>query len=91
MKFQEGEDCIFIENEQGERIAEITFQRIGDDACINHTYVADCLRGQGIANQLMEHMIAKLKREHRKVSATCSYAQKWMEKHPEEKDMYIDK
>ncbi len=68
----------------GKVLAEITFPAINETTVdINHTFVDDALRGQGIAGQLMELAVQQLIDTNRKAVASCSYAQKWLEKNPE--------
>lgn len=82
MQFQKGCACIYIE-EQGKRIAEITFPIVKGHPCINHTYVDDTLRGQGIASQLVERAVKELVEEKQSFYVTCDYAVLWLQKHPE--------
>ncbi len=66
-------------------LAEVTFPDIDDNTVdINHTFVDDSLRGQGIAGQLMYEAAIKLRREHKKAVLSCSYASAWFHKHREE-------
>ncbi|MGC4020050.1 MAG: GNAT family N-acetyltransferase [Muricomes sp.] len=65
-------------------IAEVTFPDMDDTTVnINHTYVDDSLRGQGIAGKLMEELVLELRQSGKKAVPTCSYAVGWFEKHPE--------
>ena len=69
----------------GNILAEITFPAMDETTVnINHTFVDDSLRGQGIAGKLMELTVQQLEQTGRKAVATCSYAQKWFEKNPEQ-------
>ena len=73
---------IFKEDENGKVIAKITFPETEKGIfCIDHTFVDDSLRGQGIAGQLVQLAVEKIKEQGGKVTATCSYAQRWLEKH----------
>lgn len=75
---------IFYEQE-GRTLAEITFPALDDTTVnIDHTFVDECLRGQGVAGRLMELAAAELERTGRKAVATCSYARRWLEKHPDQ-------
>ncbi|MGI5891933.1 MAG: GNAT family N-acetyltransferase [Bacillota bacterium] len=81
---------IFLNDENGRMIAEITFPEVSQGVVnINHTYVDACLRGQGVAGQLMQAALEKIKQENKKVYATCSYAISWLEKNPEYADISI--
>ncbi len=78
---------IFSENEQGQLLAEITFPPVDNDTvCINHTFVSPSLRGQGVAQQLMEQMAAYLQQHHQKAIITCPFASQWFRKHAEYHD-----
>lgn len=53
--YQKSEHEIYLENEAGERIAEILFPEVEPKVyCIQRTFVDDSLRGQGVAGTLME-------------------------------------
>lgn len=63
-------------------LAEITFLETQKGVfCINHTFVDSSLRGQGVASKLVEMAIQEIKNQNGKVTATCSYAQKWLERY----------
>lgn len=82
-------DRIYMENEQGETIAEVTFPKVSQNKVnVNHTYVDRSLRGQGIADKLLKALAEDLKKNNKKAVATCSYAVDWFEKHPEYEDVY---
>ena len=50
MEFIYEANRIYINDEEGKMIAEITFPLVD----IDHTYVSNVLRGQGIAGKVME-------------------------------------
>ena len=81
MEFKYESNRIYLENEEGKLIAEVTFPTIKDQLVnINHTFVDDSLRGQGIAGKLMEAVGEKIVKENQKAVLTCSYAVRWFEK-----------
>lgn len=80
MNFQKEDTRIFATNAQGQVIAEVTFPQIDDAYCINHTFVDESLRGQGIASQLVEMAVTQIEQQGGRVMATCPYAMKWLEK-----------
>jgi len=89
MEFKYEADKIYLENENGKCIAEVTFPLISENEVnVNHTYVDGSLRGQGIADKLLTALVHNLKKTHKKAIATCPYAVDWFEKHPEYKDVY---
>ncbi|WP_040196704.1 GNAT family N-acetyltransferase [Candidatus Soleaferrea massiliensis] len=87
MEFIVEENRIYCEQD-GKLLAEVTFpQRTDGTVEINHTFVDDALRGQGIAGQLMQGAADSIRRSGRKAVPTCSYAVKWFEKHPDDADI----
>ncbi len=70
------------------RVAEITFVSSGENTIIiDHTYVSDSLRGQGIALQLVNKVVEYARLEHIKIIPQCSYAKKVMTQNEEYKDV----
>ena len=70
-------------------IAEITFPLIGDKLVdIDHTYVSNVLRGQGIAGKLMEEAMKVIEKNGWRANTSCSYAAYWKEEHPESLDLF---
>lgn len=60
--------------------AEITFVSKGDDELsIDHTFVDNSLRGQGLAQKLVDAVADFARSEGKKLSATCPYAVKRLE------------
>ena len=90
MEFTIDKERIYKEDENGKLIAEITFPEEEPGVYnIDHTFVDDSLRGQGIAGQLMEAAVAEIKRLGGSIKATCSYSVVWLEKNPQE-DMDVE-
>ena len=74
--------------ENGKMLAEVCFPALDErtvDIC--HTFVDEALRGRGIAGELMTRAVDALIATDRKAVATCSYAAKWFEQHPEHGDV----
>ncbi len=68
----------------GTILAEVTFPDAEPGVVdINHTFVDERLRGQGIASKLLRQVAQELKETGRRAKPTCSYAVSWFEKHPE--------
>lgn len=83
MDFTFEDDRIYAE-EKGKLLAEITFPEISSGIVeIDHTFVDDSLRGQGIAGNLMEMAVSVIKMADKKIKPTCSYAVSWLKKHKE--------
>ncbi|HCC00580.1 MAG TPA: N-acetyltransferase [Ruminococcaceae bacterium] len=81
-------NCVTATNEQQDVTAEVTFPAVGKDLVdIQHTYVDDSLRGQGIAGKMMELIAQNLRTNHQKAILSCSYAIRWFQHHPEYQDV----
>lgn len=81
-KFETGR--IYSTDEHNELLAETTFvYKNKQEIDIEHTYVSPALRGQGVAGQMMETVVAYLRTEGLKATASCSYANSWLKKNAE--------
>lgn len=79
---------IYLPGSDEQILAEVTFPDMDTTTVnINHTYVSDTLRGQGIAGLLMEALVKQLRVQQKKAVLTCSYAVKWFQNHPEASDV----
>ncbi|WNX84234.1 GNAT family N-acetyltransferase [Agathobaculum sp. NTUH-O15-33] len=91
MDFTTLSGCIYAEDASGKRIAEITFPTVRPGVVdIDHTFVDNSLRGQGVADQLMRAALTEIRADGNRVVATCPYAAAWFEKHPEQADILAD-
>ena len=72
-----------LQKDEADRvIAEITFPETSQGIfVIDHTFVDESLRGQGVASKLVQAAVNEIKKRGGKVEATCSYAKKWLEEH----------
>ena len=64
--------------ENDEEIGEVTFPERDGVYTINHTYVDDRYRGQGVASELVRRAIDEIESRGGSMKATCSYAQLWL-------------
>ena len=87
MEFTQETGRIFARSDSGRLLAEVTFPEQDGVAVINHTFVDDSLRGQGVAGQLLQAVADTLRRQGRKARPTCTYAVHWFETHPEQRDL----
>ena len=74
---------IYALDDNGTLMAEVTFPAHDGIAVIDHTYVDNSLRGQGIASKLVQMAVDKIIADGKKLAATCVYAIAWLERHPE--------
>lgn len=88
MNFINQPNRIYSTDSNGKVVAEVTFPDISDTLInIDHTYVSESLRGNGVGNQLMFAAYNQIKSEDKKTIVTCSYAQTWFERHPGYRDI----
>ena len=84
------ENRIYGNNADGKLVAEITFPEISDGiVVIDHTFVDNSLRGQGVAGQLVQAAAEDLRSSGRKARLTCSYAVTWFSRHPEYQELLL--
>lgn len=74
---------IYSEDNDGKVLSEVTFSTKDGVATIERTFVDDSLRGQGIAGKLVQMAVDKILADGNRVAATCPYAIKWLQQHPE--------
>jgi len=88
MEFKKEESRFYKEDKNGVLIAEIKYRLDDKDSiCIDSTFVNDDYRGQGIAGELLENVVAMAREENKKVHPICPYAKAAFEKNPER---YLD-
>lgn len=64
----------FFMVEDQQRIAEITYQWRDEQTIIaDHTWVDDALRGQGVARQMLDVLVAFAREKKLKIVPVCSY------------------
>ena len=81
MDFIKEKERIYAKDESGKIIAEIEFKEVEKGIFnIYHTFVDESLRGQGIASLLVKEAVKEIGLKDGKVTASCSYAKKWLEK-----------
>ena len=83
MNYIQEPNQIYVLNPQGERIAEVLFPKQSDSVVvINRTFVDPTLRGQGVANTLLEMAYASIEAQNLKAIPTCCYAVTWFKRYP---------
>lgn len=88
MEFKKSEGRIYAQSEDGKLLAEVTFPTGKDGVVdINHTFVDDSLRGQGVAGQLLRAAVDEVRAQGKQTRTSCWYAAQWFERHPEEQDL----
>ena len=83
-----GYSQFYIGESEENALARITFFPCGEDKIIiDHTYVSDALRGQGIAKKLLDKAVEYARCENKKIVPECSFVIKAMAQTEEYKDV----
>lgn len=71
----------------GGRLAECSYQRVGDTLVLHHTAVPAAAQGQGVAAALVKAALDWARAEGLRVRPVCSYVAAYMRRHPETQDL----
>ena len=69
----------YIYDENKEILARLEYRRNGNILDFEHTIVSDKLKGQGIAQKLLDEAVEYARKNNFKVHAVCSYVVKKFE------------
>ena len=84
MEFVTEGNAVRYVDDAGTKLAEVTFPEVELGVVqIDHTFVDESLRGQGIAGQLLERAADAIEAAGLHAVPTCSYAIRWFDTHPE--------
>lgn len=89
IQIEEGETGgrAFIE-ERRELLAEMTYSKAGDSLIIiDHTDVAESMKGQGVGRLLLDVIVAMIRRQGKKIIPLCPYAKSVFDKDPSIRDV----
>ncbi|MBE1555145.1 GNAT family N-acetyltransferase [Sporosarcina limicola] len=85
-----GGDAFAYRNEEdGNMRAEITWTILGDVMVMDHTFVSETLRGQGIAKKLLDRAADYARENELKMEPVCSYVVTAFERYKEYDDIKI--
>mgnify|MGYP001336732929 CR=1 FL=1 len=87
MKLVKEDNRISYVEEDGKLVGEVTFPRIDGILQINHTFVDEAYRGQGIAGKLLDEVVKTLRERGEKALPVCAYSVSYFAKHPENQDV----
>jgi uncharacterized protein len=83
-----GNKGVFYIEEEGEKLAEMTYSQAGDARIIiDHTGVSDKLRGKGAGKQLVAAAVAYARQNNLKVIPLCPFAHALFDKTPAFQDV----
>ncbi len=69
--------------------AEIIWTQLGDIMVVEHTFVDNSLRGQGVAKQLLNRVADYAREKNYKIEAVCSYVVAAFEKSNDYDDVKV--
>ncbi|MNH98261.1 Acetyltransferase (GNAT) family protein [compost metagenome] len=79
----------FVIKEDGSVIAEVTFKPFGEGTIvIDHTYVAEEMRGQKLAEDLIRRVVEHARETNQKIIPACSYADAQFRRRKEYEDVW---
>ncbi|HHU54132.1 MAG TPA: N-acetyltransferase [Clostridiaceae bacterium] len=77
MNFIREKNRIYYLDDSGKLLAEITYIDLDKSTVeADHTFVDSSLRGQGVAEQLVEALVEEIQSQGKKIKPTCSYVVK---------------
>ncbi|WP_339253420.1 GNAT family N-acetyltransferase [Sporosarcina sp. FSL W8-0480] len=82
-----GDAFAFQHKADGKMLAEITWTRLADVMVMDHTYVSESLRGQGVAKKLLDRAADFAREKGYKMEAVCSYVVTAFERYKEYDDV----
>jgi len=87
IKFTKGR--FYIEDFNGKMIAEVTYvEQYGDTLHLDHTFVDESLRGQGVAKMLVDKVVELARKENKDIFPKCPYARSLFERKDEYDDVF---
>ena len=74
MDILEGHSKFYVNDANGNQVAEIVFVPTGEHlSIIEHTDVDESLKGQGVGKQLVAKVVEKMRGENRKIIPLCPF------------------
>jgi predicted GNAT family acetyltransferase len=71
-------------------IAVAYYEVRGDTLVFTHTIVPEELQGQGLASRLIKGALDDIRRRGLKIVPQCSFVARYIERHPEERDLAVE-
>ncbi len=68
------------------QVAFLSYRIEDNHVILDHTYVPEALRGRGLAAQLVRAALAHGRQQGWNVTARCTYAAKYLQRHPKSAD-----
>ena len=79
----------FVIKRDGERVAELSYKKGDGVIDLDHTEVAEHLRGQGIGKRLVDAAVKFAREKKLKMKASCPFALKVLSRSDEISDVFV--
>jgi predicted GNAT family acetyltransferase len=83
------DEFAFIWKEEGDLKAEITWTQMADVMVIEHTFVDQSLRNQGVAKKLLDEAANYARQKKFKMEPVCTYAAAAFERYKDYDDVKV--
>ncbi len=70
--------------------AVIRYEKTGDVYNLEHTFVPEELRGEGLAEQLVIGALTEIRRQGARFIPTCPFIQTFLKRHPEQREGAVE-
>lgn len=88
MEILEGNNRFYVNDADGNQLAEVVFVPTGEHlSIIEHTDVDPSLKGQGVGKKLVAKVVEKMRNENRKIIPLCPFAKHEFDTNPEYADI----
>ncbi|UFW83202.1 N-acetyltransferase [Bradyrhizobium barranii] len=87
MAVRDNKDRSRFELDAGNEIAFANYRLTPSAVIITHTETPRALRGRGIASELIKGALDLIRRDGKKVIASCGFVVDYLDRHPEEADL----
>lgn len=87
MEIKQGVNNFFVADENNKPRAWVNYLPKAGVLVANHVFVSPELRGQGLAQRLVAHLVDYARQNDLKIKPTCPYAVKSFAEHPEYADV----
>lgn len=86
-EIQKGSNKFFVGQNENEPEAEIVFSQEQNKMVIEHTFVSEKLRGQGVGQELVDEAARHARESDIKIESQCPYAKEVLEKNEKYQDV----
>lgn len=90
MHFSFADNKLSVQDDQGHWLGEVTYPWVDQSqslAVIERVFVVPAARGQGLASQLMDHLVSHAEQNGLHFKIMCPYAKRWLYLHPEKQSL----